>query len=205
MAPTIRIVLAAIVFCSTVASAQPAAHTAQGHNTGYEPAVDQFRTAVNEYVELQRLLANPLANLTHGADPEQAERARHAHRSLIREARALADRPRVFTPFVSAYLQERIQWALRTLPSDHERWPLVYVINKLPELPIELEYRFEGRDLVLLDVEADMVVDLVQDALPAPASEDAGPDESEVYIPESQPLIEGSPCDAHEELEMCWS
>ena len=45
MAPTIRIMLAAIVFCSTVASAQPAAHTAQGHHTGYEPAVDQFRTA----------------------------------------------------------------------------------------------------------------------------------------------------------------
>ena len=205
MARSIHFMLSALVFCTTVASAQPTAHTPQGPDTGYEPAVEQFRAAVNEYVELQRLLANPLATLTHRADPEQAERARHAHRSLIREARALADRPKIFTPFVSAYLQEHIQWALRILPSDHEQWPLVYVINTLPELPIELKYRFEARDLVLLDVAADMVVDVLQDALPAPALEDVGPNEDEMCVPEAPPLIEGSPCDAHQELEMCWS
>jgi hypothetical protein len=35
----------------------------------------------------------------------------------------------------------------------------------LPGLPVELEYRLHGTDLVLLDVEANLVVDILRDAL----------------------------------------
>jgi hypothetical protein len=45
-------------------------------------------------------------------------------------------------------------------------WPAVF--NVLPGLPAELEYRFVGRNLVLLDAEANLVVDVVREALPAP-------------------------------------
>jgi hypothetical protein len=38
----------------------------------------------------------------------------------------------------------------------------------LPELPGELEYRFLGRDLLLVDVLANLVVDVLHDALPEP-------------------------------------
>jgi hypothetical protein len=39
------------------------------------------------------------------------------------------------------------------------------LLHALPRLPEELEYRFVGADLVLLDVHANMVVDILRDAL----------------------------------------
>ena len=38
----------------------------------------------------------------------------------------------------------------------------------LPQLPHELQYRFAGRMLVLIDVHADLVVDVLPNALPPP-------------------------------------
>ena len=41
------------------------------------------------------------------------------------------------------------------------------LVGLLPPLPAELEYRFVGRHLVLLDVEANLVVDVLREAVPA--------------------------------------
>ncbi|HLY20154.1 MAG TPA: hypothetical protein VKR61_23160, partial [Bryobacteraceae bacterium] len=41
------------------------------------------------------------------------------------------------------------------------------ILLNLPKLPSELEYRVVGRALVLLDVEANLIVDYIPDALPA--------------------------------------
>jgi hypothetical protein len=41
-------------------------------------------------------------------------------------------------------------------------------LDVLPELPEELEYRFAGRDLVLIDIHAELVVDVLRRALPPP-------------------------------------
>jgi hypothetical protein len=40
------------------------------------------------------------------------------------------------------------------------------VLAALPKLPPELEYRFIGERLVLLDGPAHLIVDFIQDALP---------------------------------------
>ena len=40
------------------------------------------------------------------------------------------------------------------------------VLGALPALPVELEYRFVGDALILLDTHAHIVIDLVPDALP---------------------------------------
>ena len=45
-------------------------------------------------------------------------------------------------------------------------WPAL--LAALPALPEELQFRFVGRDLVLVDVHADLVLDILKDALPAP-------------------------------------
>jgi hypothetical protein len=42
-----------------------------------------------------------------------------------------------------------------------------FVFDVLPSLPGELQYRFVGRDLVLLDIHAELIVDILRDALPA--------------------------------------
>jgi len=41
------------------------------------------------------------------------------------------------------------------------------LLAKLPRLPEELQYRFFDRHLILLDVDADLIVDYIPDALPA--------------------------------------
>lgn len=41
------------------------------------------------------------------------------------------------------------------------------VLQVLPKLPEGLEYRFIGRDLILMDVRAQTIVDYVKDAIPA--------------------------------------
>ena len=48
-------------------------------------------------------------------------------------------------------------------------WPSF--MGVLPPLPEELEYRFADRDLVLIDIQADLVVDILVNALPAPSRE----------------------------------
>ena len=40
------------------------------------------------------------------------------------------------------------------------------VLKALPELPEELEYRFVGDDLILLDPHAHIIVDFIRNALP---------------------------------------
>jgi hypothetical protein len=41
------------------------------------------------------------------------------------------------------------------------------ILEALPDLPHELQYRFVGLDLVLLDVDANLIVDILPDALSA--------------------------------------
>ena len=44
------------------------------------------------------------------------------------------------------------------------------ILEVLPELPDGLQYRFVERDLVLVDIAADLVIDVLPDALPATES-----------------------------------
>jgi hypothetical protein len=56
-------------------------------------------------------------------------------------------------------VNSRVVWAT-TVPIGE---PLGRI---LPPLPLELEYRLAGRALVLVDVSANLVVDVLVDALP---------------------------------------
>jgi hypothetical protein len=42
-------------------------------------------------------------------------------------------------------------------------WP--FLLEALPHLPHELQYRMIGRDLVLVDTHADLVVDIMRNAI----------------------------------------
>jgi len=150
------------------------------------PAVSELTTSINRYLEVHRLLEDPMSSLTLCADPEQTARAREAHRRAIVEARVATPRGDIFTPRVATYIRRQLQMAMDQAwraEADVKETAL----QRLPELPNELEYRFVGRDLVLLDLEIDLVVDVLPNALP----------------PET--AIESGPCLAHPELEMCWS
>jgi len=161
-----------------------------------ERAVAAFEVAINDYVVLHRRLARAWPPASLFADPEQAEAAAEALRTALRDARPLAAQGGFFTPEVADVLRLRITEALReneydlaiiTWPPDGEegegwtpvlnqpvpwgtsgtKWPLYGV---LPPLPPELAYRFIGRDLVLIDVHANLVIDILDLALPTAMS-----------------------------------
>jgi hypothetical protein len=189
MTASILLALPALALTVSLADARPYTFTHHRQNIVDQQAVAEFTTTVRQYVELRRLLESPLSRLTLWADPEQAARARRAHRGAILEAHGTVQRGHVFTPLVAAYFRRQIQFA-----------------ERLPELPNELEYRVAGRDLILLDPEIHLVFDVLEQAFPPDwAQPEQEVDESETCAPEQPPVVEGSPCDAHGELEICWS
>jgi hypothetical protein len=118
---------------------------------------------------------------------------RQALAKRIRETRAKAKRGDIFTPEITAEFRRVILGTLRgpTAPSvlntirkgepvpnwrpkingDYpENLPLTTVpptlLLHLPQLPEEVAYRIVGRDLVLQDIEARVVIDFIPGVLP---------------------------------------
>ena len=157
-----------------------------------ERAFQRFRAAVDAYAVLHRDAASALPEGGLCAGPEQLELIRLELSREIRILRADAREGDVFDPDISEVLRARLSRALAddeegpaVSPSDFddpENLPYSLEVNgffpresgpprwralfwALPSLPEELEYRLAGRDLVLLDVEARLVVDILRDAI----------------------------------------
>jgi hypothetical protein len=152
-----------------------------------------FAVRVAEYVELHRYVVDGIGYSTLCADPEELARQAAELAAAVRASRPFAREGDIFTTEVAAAFRTRITLAVRPSPGDVTRagtddefvrvevnatlppgvgrpaWPAVF--NALPDLPAELEYRFVGRTLVLLDADANLVVDLLREALPAPRVE----------------------------------
>jgi hypothetical protein len=160
-------------------------------------AVTAFEARVDEYVALHRRLARSWPPAWITADLEFREFAAEAFRKVLRDARPQAVQGGLFTPDVADILRFRIANAVRERNYDtaaitsfnseggSEGWrrPVVNeefawdfsgttwpLFDVLPFLPLELEYRLVGRDLVLLDMHSNIVVDVLELALPASLS-----------------------------------
>jgi hypothetical protein len=169
----------------------------------------EFLERVADYVELRREVVAGVDGPIYCSDPEELTRQAAQRAAAIRDARPLATEGNIFTPPTAAYFRARIAHAVgigafdvTTAPDDvvlevHALlpWgagkpPSSRLTGLLPPLPQELEYRFVGRHLVLLDVEANLVVDVLREAVPAVI----------------EPPANRSPgsCDARPELPACW-
>jgi hypothetical protein len=172
----------------------PSGGAAQQPPSPNQSAVVQegFERRVAAYVKLHRQMQSELPALkeTHSA----AEITRHrADLALkIRAARAHARQGEIFTPAVSAEFRRLIARSMRgpqgrrilaslkrAKPvnlnvSVNQTYPAAAplqsmpptLLSNLPRLPPELDYRLAGRDLILRDTEANLVVDVIREALP---------------------------------------
>lgn len=153
--------------------------------------VQDFTKRVADYQKLHKDLESALPRLK--PTPSQAQIAHHEHElaRAIREARGAAKAGDIFTPPIAAEFRRLIGIAMqgRNAARVHESLgsaepvqlrllvndaypagvPLQStpptLLENLPALPPELEYHLAGRDLILLDVKANLVVDLVPDAI----------------------------------------
>jgi hypothetical protein len=164
--------------------------SAQPPPAGDAAAVEELTRRVTAYAEMHRQLEGPVPTVKVSSDPGEIRRAMDALGEKIRKARSSAKRGDVFSPEIAALVKRRIASGCGgDFESVHEtaheemgplpravvngKWPgpqmtvmPVNVLCQLPPLPEELEYRFVNRDLVLWDVHADVIVDVLHGALP---------------------------------------
>jgi hypothetical protein len=150
---------------------------------------------LKEYVEFHRNLEKTLPKLPEEATPQQIDRNQRMFEKLVREKRNTAKPGDIFTakarPVIKRLLAnvfggtEGRQLKASIMdenPVDpvalkitvNGRYPDVVplanmppqVLQTLPELPEDLEYRFMGDWLILLDTHAHVIVDFIDNALP---------------------------------------
>lgn len=153
----------------------------------------EFVDRVNHYIEMHRLVTAPLGPRGMCSDPEELLRHERQFAKAIRERRSDAREGDIFTPEAAHYFRTLIAetaWArgldLAGELDDAKAWdtaaavlevnaevpwnagPMMWtsILWRLPELPPELEYRFVGHDLVLVDVLGNVVVDILRESLP---------------------------------------
>ncbi len=154
-----------VALCAAV----PAARQADLH------AITEFQRAADRYAFQHRQVERRL-----GGNPEGA-----ALSLGLRMVRTAASEGEFFTPLVADAFKSRLQKALRTagcespnarndfrVPRVHEAPAASALLPAcltatLPRLPAELEYRAAGVALLLVDVHADLVIDVLHGALPA--------------------------------------
>jgi len=156
-------------------------------------ALVEFSKRVEGYGELRRKMESGLPKHGKEASPEEIDAHRRALVGRILQARAHAKPGDLFTPDSRAVLQRLLkqvfnkpQIGARTkqaVNDDNPRGIAVAVnqqypdgaplttmppnvLSNLPKLPEPLQYRFIGRTLILLDGDAELIIDYMPNAMP---------------------------------------
>ncbi len=161
-----------------------------------QDAAKELQGQVAAYLKLRKDAVEGVPKLKAKASPEEIAAHKSAEAQAIRAARANAKHGDVLTPAVQSYLRQVVRsemkgtagFAAREAAREGnpavEGAPVAVKVNavypqsaplstvpptlllRLPELPKPVEFRFVGRDLVLLDVNAGLIVDFVPNAMP---------------------------------------
>jgi hypothetical protein len=150
-----------------------------------------FNARIENYVKLQRGIAEESAPLEETANPAEIVAAQDVLAAKIRNVRKDAKQGDILTPQVASMFRRLMYPELRgeegaetkaiikddgptavwlrvnaTYPKDQ---PLSTVpanlLAALPQLPEDVEYRIVGRHLLLRDVDANIIVDFIYNAI----------------------------------------
>lgn len=154
--------------------------------------IQDFENRVAEYVKLHKTAGSGMPALKPADSGSVIANHEHALADKIREARPAAKQGDIFTPGVVMEFRRLIRTAMQGSEAVHVRQslhraePVVLrlrvndaypasvplqstppsLLLNLPHLPKELEYHIVGHNLILLDVEANLVVDFIDNAVP---------------------------------------
>jgi hypothetical protein len=186
-----RVVGAAVVIATLVCDL---AAKQTGFDSNEDSVEQSFVRSVEHYMVLQRQATSGLPPLNSSLNVETIRLAVDARAEAIRAARPNARAGDLFTPAVAALFRDRIRDSLaedgytetamlRMVDEDTDLdhipvlevngwfpWEfgsciLPSVLATLPPLPDGLEFRFIHADLVLVDVDASLVVDVLPGVL----------------------------------------
>jgi hypothetical protein len=161
---------------------------AQGESV--DGPLEHFQRSIEDYMALRREAKSHLPPLEVTPTPQRLQQAVDALAAEIRHSRAAAEFGAFFAPDVRDVFRARLRRAFHAPgcaeavhgdKSEKEYWqpPIVgatfpwktarstpaCVLAVLPTLPQELQYRFVGSSLVIVDVDADLIVDVLMDAI----------------------------------------
>lgn len=150
---------------------------------------------LQQYVDLHRKIERSLPKLPKEATPQEIDKNQRAFEKRLRAARMAAKPGDIFTPEARPVIQRLLDNVFggpdgkqlkasimdesQAEPSAakltvNSRYPDTVplttvppqVLQTLPKLTEDLEYRFIGNSLILLDAHAHLIADFIKDALP---------------------------------------
>jgi hypothetical protein len=173
---------------------EPAAQAASPKKTNPEAELlVDFKKRIDDYMALHNKLEKEAPPLKQTKDPAKIKASQDVLAMKIREARKDAKQGDIFTPEIRQ-LFRRLMYPevkgpegratkaaiteesheVKSVPlkvnADYpDKAPLMTVppniLAALPKLPEDLEYRFVSRNMILLDVHANLIVDIVPNAI----------------------------------------
>lgn len=155
------------------------------------PGFAAFEDRVKEFVALHEKIEATLPALPAQATPQQIDERQRALADGIKSARRDAKQGEFFTPGMEALIKRVMTEVLAGPDGDtikasimdenpgvpeilvNERYPSsvplstmpAQVLERLPPLKEKMEYRFIGRRMVLMDTEADLILDFTGEVL----------------------------------------
>ena len=155
-------------------------------------ALLEFQKRLNDYLALRRAMANTLNPLSSTPNASELTAKQDSLAAAIKTARSRAKRGDLIPPgaaqAIAKIVQDDVQrrnptaqmgvfdevpaksgasLVNKTYPAS-EPLPTVppLLLMNLPKLPDNLQYRFAGRDVVILDGDVQVVIDYIQNVLP---------------------------------------
>ena len=151
----------------------------------------EFQKRVQEYMKIHNEAEAKVPNLKKTDDPIEISNREQALGQMIMTLRANAPAHEIFAKEYQPYFVKIVQDDFKNR-SAADRKALVHelprnvkvdvntvypttiplitfpagLLRKLPDLPPELEYRIVGRHLILRDVKANLIVDVLRDVVP---------------------------------------
>ena len=157
-----------------------------------EQIAAQFEARMKDYLALHRRLEGSLPKLPKDATPDQLDKNQRHLGELIKAERAGAQRGDLMSPGMQALVKRTMDGVLagpdgKTIKASimdenpgvpnlsvNDRYPDAIplstmppqVLDHLPKLDEDIEYRFIGKRLALLDAHAHIIIDFTDDILP---------------------------------------
>ena len=175
------------------------AKSAEAPDPVEDPRFKDFFDHVRAYMKIHKTADAKVPSLKETSDPNQVSAREKALADQIRKERAGAQQGAVFSPsaakeigtvvaedFKSRPLKDQkailVEVPMKVPPAINTDYPTTLplatvppsLLQKLPTLPEELEYRFLGRHLILRDIKANLIVDFIPDVVPAASAVGAG-------------------------------
>lgn len=186
--------LTVLTACGQVDTAEPRVPATAAADQAQRAATLEFKKRIDAYVGIHNQAEGKVPNLKKTDDPKEISDREKALGETIMTLRAGAQPGEIFAPDYQPYFVKIVQddfkqrsvadrkalineLPVRMKVDINTVYPTTVplatfppaLLAKLPDLPPELEYRIVGRSLILRDVKANLIVDILRDVVPIPS------------------------------------